>query len=87
SRGNSTGGSNPPLSANHSTKSITDKAFLISSYINPCIKISFIRSIFLTTDAVFYHFAARRASTFIFFSSQAHTLLQRPSHISGDKTV
>ncbi|EBR1860701.1 hypothetical protein C3509_25405 [Salmonella enterica] len=59
----------------------------MSSYINPCIKVSFSRSIFLTTDAVFYHFAARRASTFIFFSSQAHTLLQRLSHISDDKAV
>ncbi|EBL9168550.1 hypothetical protein DOF51_20845 [Salmonella enterica] len=60
---------------------------MISSYINPCIKVSFSRSIFLTTDAVFYHFAACRASTFIFFSSQAHTLLQRLSHISDDKAV
>lgn len=42
-----------PLSANHSTKSITYKAFLILSCINPCIKIPFSRSIFLTTDAVF----------------------------------
>ncbi|HAJ1940649.1 TPA: hypothetical protein HMM11_26450 [Escherichia coli] len=71
SRGNSTGGSNPPLSANHSTKSITYKAFLILSCINPCIKIPFSRSIFLTTDAVFYHFAARRASTFMLSSSHS----------------
>ncbi|HAH3283896.1 hypothetical protein FCX34_25665 [Escherichia coli] len=71
SRGNSTGGSNPPLSANHSTKSINYKAFLILSCINPCIKIPFSRSIFLTTDAVFYHFAARRASTFMLSSSHS----------------
>ncbi|EFF2115419.1 hypothetical protein F7921_22460 [Escherichia coli] len=71
SGGNSTGGSNPPLSANHSTKSIIYKAFLILSCINPCIKIPFSRSIFLTTDAVFYHFAARWASTFMHSSSHS----------------
>lgn len=71
SGGNSTGGSNPPLSANHSTKSISYEVFLILSCIKPCIKISFSRSIFLTTAVVFYHFAARRASSFMLLSSHS----------------
>ena len=64
SRGNSTEGSNPSLSANHSTKSITYKAFLILSCINPCIKIPFSRSIFLTTDAVFLPFCCAQGIHF-----------------------
>ncbi|EAM7549162.1 hypothetical protein G3C57_003172 [Salmonella enterica] len=60
---------------------------MILSCINPCIKTSFYRSVFSPLRCHFYHVASCWASTFIFFSSQAHTLLQRPSHISGDKTV
>ncbi|EGO8824929.1 hypothetical protein D9R35_24700, partial [Escherichia coli] len=47
------------------------QSILILSCINPCIKIPFSRSIFLTTDAVFYHFAARWASTFMHSSSHS----------------
>ncbi|EDZ2973667.1 hypothetical protein GOO36_004958, partial [Salmonella enterica] len=58
----------------HSTKSIAYEAFLILSCINPCIKTSFYRSVFSPLRCHFYHVASCWASTFIFFSSQAHIL-------------
>ena len=46
-----------PLSLRHySTKSTSRKALLILPCMNPCIKISFYRSVF-ASNAVFYHVA------------------------------